>query len=282
MWFTILALLACTPAPEPPVPVPVAEAPTPPMAPPTGRAVVTTVRPMTYSGVAWAPAVERATEFARQSAHRCHADNPAYNGDLEVWISVNDEGRVTGVHAEPSDPPVVKCLKGAIMALRFPEASGEFPTLSVNASWRFGTAPIDLAHDCVEDRECGLVTGGCGGPAAVARREAEAVDAQHQQQLSVASCDGHLDPPSSARCVEGSCALVPADLVDLRGCTSDAGCAVIERWCGWDTVGTKSADEGRNIVKNELDAIPCDGPRGTPPAARCVYQHCTLDWAGKW
>ncbi len=288
MWLTILALFACpaAPAAAPPEPtpvtvIPVMEAPPAPVAPPTGRAVVTTARPVMYSGVAWRDAVQRAAEFARQQAHACYARDPSFEGVLDVNIAVNDQGRVTDVRSEPTSPPVMACIKGAIMAVRFPAASGEFPILSVNAQWRFAVVPtIDLEHDCVEDRECGLVTGGCGGPDAVARREADRVDEAHQRRMSVATCDGHLDPPSFARCVEGSCKAVPADLVELRGCASDAGCAVIERWCGWDTVATKRADEGGDR-KAELDAIPCDGPRGTPPPARCVYQQCTLDWAGK-
>lgn len=251
------------------------------MAPPTGRAVVTTVRPLSYAGVAWSTAVERSTEEARERAHRCHAENPAYKGDLDVTILVNEQGRVREVRSEPAAPLVVSCLKSAIAAVRFPVPSGEFPELTVSVGWHFDTAPIDLEHDCVEDSECGLVTGACSGPDAVNRREADRVDEQHQKLMSIASCPGTFAPPAFARCVEGSCASVPADLDDMRGCTSDAGCAVIERWCGWDTVATKRADEGRDIVRPVLDAIPCDGPRGTPPVARCKYQQCTLDWAGK-
>jgi hypothetical protein len=279
MW---LSLLFACPAPvAPPEPVTVVEE-APPMAPPTGRAVVRTVRPVTYAGVAWGTAVERATEFARQRAHACYARDPSFMGELQVNITVDHEGRVTDVHSSPTEPPMLACFKTSFQQMRFPAASGEFPMLSVGATWQFEVVPmIDLEHDCVEDSECGLVTGGCDGPLAVTRREAPRVDAEHQAAAMDGECGQKYVAPVFARCVDGACTAVAADLADRRACTSDAGCAVIERWCGWDAVTAATAAESQDAISPERDAIPCDVPRGAAPVPRCVYQQCTLDWAGK-
>lgn len=284
----IAALLACTP----PVSVPPAASPAltalpsapaaAPSAPGPGRPVVTTERQVSYSGVALSDTITRRTEVARQGAAKCHAEHPDFVGVLALDVHTDAEGHVDGVYPGAADVPVPPCVEAAVRAVRYPTSYSEFPGLSIHITWRFAVVPdLDPDHACTADADCGLVASTCSGPEAVALPAAARVDAERQKILAIEGCAGKFDPPQFARCVEGTCTAIPADLSDMRGCAHDADCAVIERWCAWDTVSSSRADEARSIVKPENDDLACDAARPAAPAARCRYGQCTLQWAAK-
>ncbi len=279
-------LVACggEAAPAPPPPTPPERAPEvapPPMPAPTGRSIVMTERPWSMAGVA--PDVELLVERARQRAAECHAHEPSPRGVMELVIVLEADGRVGDVRVtrdEPGSATLVACIRAAISALRARPAVVEIPLPSIQVTWRFAVIDAsDPLRDCVFDAECGLVTGLCEGPVAVRRGPGEQVDRDHRAQAAVVRCAETTIVPVVARCREGYCEAIEADMADLRRCASASECAVIERRCGWDTVSARRRREAESIVEPESRDLVCDTPRGPAPTPVCAAGFCTLEWA---
>lgn len=254
--------------------------PPPPVPPPTGRSIVRTVRPWTMAGVT--PDAERFVELARQRAAECYARTPDPSGVMELVISLDEAGRVTEVVAERDElgnPMLMRCLQQSIGAMRGLPAVVPIPLPTISVSWRFETIPvIDVERDCITDAECGLVIGVCGELEAVRRAVADDAQAARRARAAVATCGARVRAPAFARCVEGYCTAVPADMDDMRDCRRASDCAVFERGCGHDVVAASRRAEAESIVRPTHEGLVCP-PRPEAPAPVCASGFCTLEWA---
>ncbi|UJR85635.1 hypothetical protein [Sandaracinus amylolyticus] len=217
--FVIVIGSACgardaAPTPEPPPPPlpppPVVDTPPPhgpPIPAPTSRSIVRTERPFEVTGEM--AGAEELVERARQHASVCYAQVPSPEGVMELAIDVA-EGRVRElrvVRDELANTTVLACLRERVLATPVQARSAA----SIQVAWRFGSAPIDVEHDCSEDRECVLVSGVCGEPVSVREAVRDTAQARYRRMSSVATCAGNVPTvPTVARCREGLCTAVPA------------------------------------------------------------------------
>ena len=254
------------------------EASPPPMAPPTGRSIVHTDRGLAIEGAH--PDAQWLVELAQQRAAECYARSPTRQGSIDVVIEVAPDGHVASVTTSRDQvevPEVVTCMQEAIGRLHVRPQEG--PATRITASWRFEVIhDIDHERDCSSDLDCGLASGVCEGPVAARRATIDQIDTRHRDEASRARCAAPAIAPVRARCVEGYCTAVRADMAELRGCTAASECTAIERRCGWDAVATAHLAEAQAIAGPEREGLLCD-PRPERPSVQCAAGFCTADWA---
>lgn len=132
---------------------------------------------------------------------------------------------------------------------------------------------------CASDGDCVLVTGGCAGPMAAHRTQAEAIDARHQRMRGSAYCgNAPMARPIRAVCTQSRCVIEPMDHPEWRLCERTRECVAIRRRCShWQSINRRFEREARDADR------PCT-ESGTPepaPRIECQYGWCVAGWGGR-
>lgn len=261
-----------------PAPARAGEASPPAVPPPAGRSIVRTDRGRTIEGTH--PDASWLIELAQQRAAECYAQTPSRQGSIDVVIEIAPDGHIASVTSSRDEvelPAVFTCIEEAIGRLHVRPREG--PATRITASWRFEVIhDIDHERDCASDRDCGLASGVCEGPLAARRAIIDSIDTRHREEASRARCASPAIVPVRARCIEGYCTAVPADMPELRGCGAASECTLIERRCGWDAVASAHLADAQAITLAEREGLLCD-PRPDRPTVQCAAGFCTADWA---
>ncbi len=128
-------------------------------------------------------------------------------------------------------------------------------------------AETEASTSCSSDRECEVVSLGCGE--AVAVHESEAA-ARRANARGVVCSAPHLDESYSAACVEGVCrARAP-----LRACEANTDCDVVVEACDQIEVVNPALAASAIAALGVPPALACDGPRVGAIAPRCAGGTC--------
>lgn len=132
---------------------------------------------------------------------------------------------------------------------------------------------------CASDGDCVLVTGGCAGPMAAHRTQADTIDARHQRMRSSAYCgSAPMARPVRAVCTQSRCVIEPMDHPEWRQCERTRECVAIRRRCShWQSINRRFEREARDADR------PCteSGTPEPPPRIECQYGWCVAGWGGR-
>ena len=132
---------------------------------------------------------------------------------------------------------------------------------------------------CASDGDCVLVTGGCAGPMAAHRTQADTIDARHQRMRSSAYCgNAPMARPVRAVCTQARCVIEPMDHPEWRQCERTRECMPLRRRCAhWQSINRRFEREARDADR------PCaeSGSPEAPPRIECQYGWCVAGWGGR-